>query len=115
MTIGERRGQPLWGVVALLILPGALLAILIVATMVWQDVERTDGMVTGGILLGIGWVLFLAGSIDRLRLRRVLTQGGIALPLVLVVVLAIAIFLLLTEFLAIRPSLETVREAVPLI
>ena len=115
MTLGERRGQPIWGVVALLLLPAAVLAILNVGIMVWQDAPRTDAMVTGGILLAIGWILFLLGSVDRLRLRRILTQGGPALPLVLTTVLAIATVLLLTSFLEIRPSLETVQNELPFV
>lgn len=115
MSRGERRGQPIWGVVALLLLPAAVLAILNVGIMVWQDVPRTDAMVTGGILLAIGWVLFILGSVERLRLRRILTHGGPALPLVLTAVLAIAVVLLFTSFLEIRPTMETVRDELPLL
>lgn len=115
MSRGERRGQPVWGVVALLLLPAAVLAILNVGIMVWQDVPRTDAMVTGGILLAIGWVLFLLGSVERLRLRRILTHGGPALPLVLTAVLVIAVVLLFTSFLEIRPTMETVRDELPLL
>ena len=70
-------------------------------------------MLTGGLLLGIGWVLFVLGSVDRLRLSGFLTQGGPALPLVLTTVLLIACALLLSSFWDIRPSLDTVRDALP--
>ena len=115
MQIGQQRGQPFWALVALLVLPGALLAILNVAMVVWKDVPRTDAMLTGGLLLGIGWVLFVLGSVDRLRLRAFLTQGGPALPLVLTAVLLIACALLLSSFWDIRPSVDTIREALPAI
>jgi len=111
MQIGQQRGQPFWALVALLVLPGAVLAILNVGMVVWKDVPRSDAMLTGGLLLGIGWALFVLGSVDRLRVRRFLTQGGPALPLVLTTVLVIAIALLLSSFWDIRPSVETIRES----
>ncbi len=113
MQIGQQRGQPFWALVALLVLPGAVLGILNVGMVVWKDVPRTDAMLTGGLLLGIGWVLFVLGSVDRLRLRGFLTQGGPALPLVLTTVLLIACALLLSSFWDIHPSLDTIRDALP--
>jgi hypothetical protein len=70
-------------------------------------------MVTGGTLLAIGWVTFLLASIDRLRLRGLLGRAGPALPAALVVVLAAATALLLASFLEIRPTMDTVRDAIP--
>lgn len=113
MGMGEQHAHPIWGLVALLILPAALLAVFIVGMMVWKDVPRTDEMTTGGALLGIGWVLFLLASVDSLRLRPLIARAGPVFPIALVVVLALAIALLLSAFLDVRPSVDTLRDAIP--
>ena len=113
MAMTERRAHPLWGIVALLVLPGALLTVLNLAVIAWRELPRTDTLVLGGILLGVGWAVFLLSSIDRLRLRRALQAAGPAAPLVLAVILIAADLLLLIAFLDIRPSVESVREALP--
>jgi hypothetical protein len=113
MGAGEQRAHPVWAVAALLLIPGAVLAVLNVGMMVWKDVPENDQMVTGGTLLAIGWVTFLLASIDRLRLRGLLGRAGPALPAALVVVLAAATALLLASFLEIRPTMDTVRDAIP--
>ena len=46
MDLSEQRAQPVWALVALLILPAALLAVFNVGMMVWKDVPRTDEMTT---------------------------------------------------------------------
>jgi hypothetical protein len=110
-----RSLQAVWGVIALLVLPGILLTILNLGVMVWQDVVRPDTLVIGGIFLGIGWVIFLLGSIDRLRFRSFLGQVGFAGGLALILILVIGDALLLIAFLDIRPSLETIKDALPLV
>lgn len=113
MAMPERRAHPFWGIVALLILPGAVLAVLNLAVIAWRELPRTDTLVLGGILLGAGWVVFLLSSIDRLRLRRFFTAAGPAAPLVLALILVAADVLLLIAFLDIRPSVDSVRDALP--
>lgn len=113
MAMTERRAHPFWGLVALLVLPGAVLAVLNLAVMAWKDLSRTDTLVLGGILLGAGWVVFLLSSIDRLRVRRFFTAAGPAAPLVLALILIAADVLLLIAFLDIRPSVDAVRDALP--
>jgi uncharacterized BrkB/YihY/UPF0761 family membrane protein len=115
MDVGERRAHPVWALVALMILPAAILAVFNVGMMVWKDVPRTDEMTTGGALLGIGWVLFLLASVDALRMRRLIARAGPVFPIALVVVLAAAIALLLSAFLDVRPSMDTVKDALPII
>jgi hypothetical protein len=83
--------------------------------MVWKDVPRTDEMTTGGALLGIGWVLFLFASVDGLRMRSLIARAGPVFPIALVVVLAAAIALLLSAFLDVRPSIDTLRDTIPLL
>lgn len=113
MDIGERRAHPVWALVALLILPAALLALGNVGMMVWKDVPQTDEMTTGGALLAIGWVLFLLASIENLRVRPLIARAGPVFPISLVVILAAAIVLLFSAFLDVRPSIDTLRDAIP--
>jgi uncharacterized BrkB/YihY/UPF0761 family membrane protein len=115
MEVGEQRAQSVWAVVALLVLPAALLAVGNVGMIVWKDVARSDEMTTGGALLGIGWVLFILASVDRLRLRRLIARAGPVFPIALVAVLVAAIALLLSAFLEVRPSVDTIRDAIPLL
>lgn len=111
MARSERAAQPVWAVVAALVLPGAVLEMAILGVMVWKNVARPETLVVGSIMLGIGWALFILASIDRLRLRGVLVAAGAAAPLALTAVLIIADFLLLVAFTDIRPSVHSVRVA----
>ena len=113
MGPGEQRAHPVWALAAILVVPAAVLAVLNVGMMVWKDVPQTDQMTTGGTLLAIGWVAFLLASVDRLRVRALFGRAGPALPAAIVVLLAAAIALMLASFLEIRPSIETVRDAIP--
>ena len=110
-----RSLQAVWGIIALLVLPGILLIILSLAVMIWQDEVRPDTLVIGGVFLGIGWAIFLLGSVDRLRFRSYLGQVGFAGALALILILVVADALLLIAFLDIRPSWETVKDALPLV
>ena len=113
MAAAEQRAHAVWALVALMILPAAMLAVCNVGMMVWKDVPQTDEMTTGGALLGIGWGLFLMANVDRLRLRPLIARAGPVFPIALALVLAAAITLLLSAFLDVRPSLDTVRDAIP--
>jgi hypothetical protein len=112
MARSERAAQPVWGVVAALVLPGAVLEIAILAVMLWKHVARPETLIVGSIMLGIGWVLFMLASLDRLRVRGMLVAAGAAAPLALAAMLLIADFLLLVAFTDIRPSVESVRSAI---
>jgi hypothetical protein len=113
MALGERRAHQVWALVALMILPAGLLAVMNVGMMVWKDVQETDTLRTGGLLLGVAWVTFILANVDRLRLRRLIAKAGPALPIALVAMLAVAIVLLLSAFLDVRPSIDTIRDALP--
>jgi hypothetical protein len=113
MAMPERKAQPIWGVVALLVLPGAVLSVMILAVIAWQELPRNDTMVLGGVLLGVGWVIFLLSSVDALRVRRMFTAAGPAAPFVLALILIVADLLLLIAFLDIRPTVDAVRDALP--
>jgi hypothetical protein len=113
MAMPERRAHPVWGVVALLVLPGAVLVVLNLAVIAWKELPRNDTLVLGGILLGAGWVIFLLSSMDSLRVRRLFTSAGPAAPFALALILIVADLLLLIAFLDIRPTVEAVRNALP--
>lgn len=113
MAMPERRAHPVWGVVAILILPGAVLAVANLAVIAWQELDRSDTLMLGGILLGAGWIIFLLGSVDNLRVRRMVTAAGPAAPIALALILIVADLLLLIAFLDVRPTVEAVRDALP--
>lgn len=113
MAMSERRAHPFWGIVALLVLPGAVLVVLNLAVIAWKALPRNETLVLGSILLGTGWVVFLLSSIDRLRVRRLFTAAGPAAPAVLTLVLIAADLLLLIAFIDVRPSVQAVRDALP--
>jgi hypothetical protein len=113
MDIGQQRAHQIWALVALLVLPAALLATMNVGMMVWKDTPTTDGIRTGAALLAIGWGSFLLANIDRLGLRSLVSRAGPVLPVTLAIILVIAIALLLTAFLDVRPDMQTIRDAIP--
>src|ERR671912_3026966 len=55
----ERTAQSIWGVVAVLIIAGGLLLITNLGILLWQEEDYSDTLVLGGILLAVGWVIFL--------------------------------------------------------
>jgi hypothetical protein len=115
METGERQAHQAWALAAILVLPGALLALGNVGMMLWQDAARTEEMNTGFILLAIGWVLFILVSIDRLRLRPLISRAGPVVPLAVSLILLAAIALLLSAFWEIKPTVDMVRDAIPFI
>lgn len=110
-----RSVQAVWAYVALLVLPGLLLGILNVATLLWQDVPRTDAHLLGSLFVGLGWLVFVLASMDRLRVRRYMGNLGLVGPIALIVVLLVGDALLLIGLLDILPSFDTVRDALPIV
>lgn len=104
-----------WSVVALLVLPGLLLGILNVIVLMWKDLDRTDLQGLGSIFVGVGWVLFILASRDLMPVRRFVGNLGIAGPIALVLVLLIGDVLLTIALFDVLPSMEEVRDALPLI
>lgn len=111
----ERSAHAIWGWVALLVLPGALLEILNLGVLVWRKLNHTETQVLGSIFVGVGWVIFLLASSDRLPVRRYLATVGPVAPIALLGVLLFGDVLLLIAFLDIRPSVHDVRNAVPIL
>jgi hypothetical protein len=113
MLPSERSAHAIWGYVALLVLPGALLEILNLAVLVWRNLDHTDTHVLGSVFVGIGWVTFLLASTDRLPVRRYLATVGPVAPIALLGILLFGDILLLIAFLDIRPTIDEVRDALP--
>lgn len=107
-----RAVQTGWAIVAILLIPGALLAIGNVAIAMWQDIARTDTQVLGGWLLAISWAVFLIGSRNLLGVTRMLNVIGIAGTIVLLAILLIADLLLLSSFLDILPEWDVVEQGI---
>ena len=111
----ERTAQSLWGIVAVLIIAAALLLITNLGILLWQDVDYTDGLVLGGILLAAGWIIFLLTSIESLGIRRYLSSIGPSAPLAVLVVLIAAIVLFIASLLDIVPPWQEFQDALPII
>lgn len=107
-----RSVQHGWGMVAILLIPGIVLAIGNVAVILWQDTARTDEQVLGGWLLGVGWLIFMLGSLNLFGFTRLLNVIGITGTLVLLLVLLVADILLLSAFLDILPEWDTVEDGI---
>lgn len=107
-----RAVQTGWAFVALLIIPGGLLALCNVAVAMWQDAGRTDAQVLAGWLLGICWIVFLLGSLNLFGFTGLLNVIGIMGTIVLVLVLLVADILLLSSLLDIMPEWEAVEEGI---
>ncbi|CAA9561976.1 MAG: hypothetical protein AVDCRST_MAG73-3795 [uncultured Thermomicrobiales bacterium] len=108
-------GQAIWGLVALLVLSGLILAILNVAALMEWDRARTDAQVLGSALLGLGWLVFLLASLDRLPVRRFLGNLGAVGPLTLILLLIAGDALLTVALFDVLPPWDEVRGALPFV
>ena len=112
---GARAVHGVWSYVALLLLPGMLLAVLNLAVLLWRDLPHTNTQVLGGLFVGLAWLLFVAVSADFLRFGRYMGQVGPVGPAAMMAVLVVGDALLLIALLDVLPSLETVRDALPFV
>lgn len=108
----DRVVQLSWGLVALLVIPAALLLIGTVAVLIWLDPVRPDQLALGSTLAGVGWALFVLFSLNTLRLGRLFANLGLIGPLALAILLLIGDVLLLTAFLDILPEWDVVTESI---
>ncbi len=115
MVPRARLSHGSWGIVALLVLAGMVLAILNLTIMLWRDEATTDLHRFGIILVAAGWIAFLFANADRLPFRRYVSGFGLVAPTAVGVLLIAGDILLLIAFLAILPSWDTVRDAIPLL
>lgn len=104
--------QRSWGLIGLFVVVGALLAIGIVAVHLWLAPQSPDQQVLGGILVGVGWALFLLFSLNALGLGRLMGNLGIIGPIAILVILVVGDILLLTTFIEVVPEWPVVRDAI---
>jgi len=101
-AVGSSRA--LWMAVAMLVLPGLVLTILNLAVLVWKDLPYGNTLVIGTIFIIVGWLLFLATTIDLGGIGLFLERSGAVAPLALLVVLIAGDLLLLIAFIQIFPN-----------
>ena len=112
---GARAAQGVWSFVALLLLPGMLLAVLNLAVLLWRDLPHTETQLLGGFFVALAWLLFVGASVDFLRLGRYMGQVGPVGPAAIMAVLLVGDALLVIALLDVLPSLQTVRDELPLV
>ena len=112
---GGRAVHGVWSYVALLLLPGMLLGVLTLAVLLWREVPHTETQLLGGFFVGLAWLIFVAVSIDLFRFGRYMGQVGRVGPIAMMTVLLVGDLLLLIALLDVLPSLDTVRDALPLV
>lgn len=111
-TPGERRAWPVMGIVAILVLAGALLALMTLGVMLWRDVEANDSQRLAAVLLLAGWVAFLLSSLGWLGFGKLMRETGVIGPLALCALLLVADAMLLVGFIDIVPEFEDVWDAI---
>ncbi|MDI3341318.1 MAG: hypothetical protein QJR03_12385 [Sphaerobacter sp.] len=94
----------LWMAVALVMLPGLVLAILNLAILLAEDLPYSSAQLLGTIFVVIGWLVYLATTTDLGGLGAYLHEVGLVAPLALLVVLGIGDLLLLIALLDIFPT-----------
>lgn len=104
--------QRSWGLIALFVVAGALLAIGIVALHLWLEPRSPDQQVLGGILVGVGWALFLLFSLNAVGLGTLMDNLGIIGPIAILVILVVGDILLLTTFMDLVPEWPVVRDSI---
>jgi len=104
--------QRSWGLIALFVVVGALLAIGVVAIHLWLEPQSSDEQALGGILVGVGWALFLLFGLNVLGLGRLMGNLGILGPIAILVLLLVGDLLLLATFMDLLPEWSVVREAI---
>ena len=110
---GARAVGGAWSWVALLLLPGLLLAVLNLAILVWRELPHGQLHLLGGLFVGVPWLIFVLVSTDTFGLRRYAGQVGPPGPAALMGMLIVGDALLLIALLDILPTLDAVREALP--
>jgi hypothetical protein len=108
---GARGIKPAWGIAAVLVIPGALAVLGIIAVILWLDIRAPEGLNLGGALLGLGWILFLAFGLNVLGLGRLLGTLGMFGPLAIAIVLLVADGLLIVTLLDVLPAWDVVQES----
>lgn len=111
----ERNAHAIWGVVAIALIVGGLLLICNLGIVIWQEIDHTETQVIASFLLGVSWLMFIGTSIDRFGIRSYITSIGIAAPIAVLAMLVAADVLLSISLIDIWPSLDEIRDALPVI
>jgi hypothetical protein len=109
---GERRAVPVMGIVAILVLAGALLSLMTLGVMLWRDVAGTYNQRLGAVLLLAGWIAFMLASLNWFGFGRVVRETGMIGPLALCALLLVADVMLLVAFIDIVPEFGEVWDAI---
>jgi hypothetical protein len=110
---GARAVQGVWSYVALLLLPGMLLAVLNLVVLLWRGLPQSETQVLGGFFVGVAWLIFVGVSADVFRLGRYMGEVGPVGPAAMLAVLLVGDLLLLIALLEILPPFRVVRDALP--
>lgn len=87
----------LWTMLGLLVFPGIVFLLANLALLVWRNVAWPALLLVGGVLLGIGWIVYLVLVSQLAGLDDYLESVGIPLPLALLAIVLLGdLFLLLT-------------------
>jgi hypothetical protein len=113
MAPGARAVAGVWSYVALLLLPGMLLAALNVALLLWRQLPHTNAQLLGGIFVGVAWLIFVGVSVNAFGFGRYMGQVGPVGPTAMLGVLIVGDLLLLVSFLELLPSFDALRQALP--
>jgi hypothetical protein len=113
MAPGARAVAGVWSYVALLLLPGMLLAALNVAVLLWRQMPHTNAQLLGGIFVGVAWLIFVGVSVNVFGFGRYMSQVGPVGPAAMLGVLIVGDVLLLISLLELLPSLDALRQALP--
>lgn len=97
------NAHALWVAVALFVLPGLVLTILNLAVMVWQDLPFANMQLLGVIFVVVGWLLFLATTINLGGIGTYFEDVGFVAPLSLAMILVIGDLLLLLALIDVFP------------
>lgn len=112
---GARAVHGVWSYVALLLLPGMLLGVLNLAVLLWRELDASETQLLGGFFVALAWLIFVAVSVDVFRFGRFMGQVGPVGPAAMMAVLVVGDLLLLIALLDAVPSLDAVRDALPLV
>jgi hypothetical protein len=99
-------GRSLWTLVAFLLLPGIVLALVNLGLLIWKGLPQNNTQLLGAFFLGLGWVIFALTSVDLAGLGRYMRRVGVAAPLTLVVCLLVGDLLLLASLLDLLPAVR---------
>lgn len=98
------QARALWVAVAMFVLPGLVLTILNLGLVVWRDLPYGNMQLLGTIFVVVGWLLFLATTIDLGGIGTYFEDVGFVAPLSLITILGVGDLLLIVSLLNIFPS-----------